>query len=305
MTELNLTRLRYFSTIVRVGNLRRASEVLHIAQPALTRHVQLLERELDVVLLTRTPHGVVATEAGELLARGSDPLIQMSAQLSADVRSRAEVPRGVVRIGALPVITTLYLPAAIAACHSAWPQIRFRISQGNPRTLYGMVVEGSIDMAVCPLYSEHTDLEFEPLYYEDMWLVAKPGMIKTKGRRKSMEPADLAGVPLIISHYLHDQLERLIGADAMNVMVELDAMMPTDMIVTGVGAYVGPPSVHWQAIQSGQLEGRRIVGMRTCRGLIKKKARPRTAAMQIVAAQLRQSIADFAGSAGSPISLVK
>ena len=69
MTDLR--RLQYFVAVARERNFTRAAERLHVAQPALSRQVKLLERELGVELLHRTTHEFELTEAGEfLLERG-------------------------------------------------------------------------------------------------------------------------------------------------------------------------------------------------------------------------------------------
>ena len=65
MTDLR--RLQYFVQVARERNFTRAAERLHIAQPALSRHVRLLEQELGVELLFRTTHEFELTEAGEFL----------------------------------------------------------------------------------------------------------------------------------------------------------------------------------------------------------------------------------------------
>ena len=58
--------------IAELGSITRAASHLHVAQPALTRHVQRLEEELDVVLFTRANRGVRLTEAGQKLLEGRD-----------------------------------------------------------------------------------------------------------------------------------------------------------------------------------------------------------------------------------------
>ena len=66
---MDLRQLRYFIAIVEQGSFSKAAETLNVAQPALSLHVRNMEAELGSALLFRSPQGVVATEAGEILIR--------------------------------------------------------------------------------------------------------------------------------------------------------------------------------------------------------------------------------------------
>ena len=68
---MDLRQLRYFIAIVEQGSFSKAAEFLNVAQPALSLHVRNLESELGCALLFRSPQGVVATEAGDILVRNA------------------------------------------------------------------------------------------------------------------------------------------------------------------------------------------------------------------------------------------
>jgi DNA-binding transcriptional LysR family regulator len=67
MGDLDLWRLRSFLTLADELNYGRAAEVLHIAQPALSRSIATLERELRVTLFERSRSGTHLAAAGESL----------------------------------------------------------------------------------------------------------------------------------------------------------------------------------------------------------------------------------------------
>jgi len=64
---LELRQLTYFVAVAEEGSFTRASERLYIAQPAVSRQVGHLERELGARLFARRPDGVRLTRAGEAL----------------------------------------------------------------------------------------------------------------------------------------------------------------------------------------------------------------------------------------------
>lgn len=97
MSELR--RLRYFLAVAEERNFTRAAERLHIAQPALSRQVRELERELGVELLVRTTHKVEPTEAGRMLLERGPALLASADSLWRGVREFADGRIGSVNLG--------------------------------------------------------------------------------------------------------------------------------------------------------------------------------------------------------------
>ena len=64
---MELYQLRSFAAVAEAGHLTRASEKLHISQPALSAQIKALEDELGVALFERTPSGMTLTTAGQRL----------------------------------------------------------------------------------------------------------------------------------------------------------------------------------------------------------------------------------------------
>ena len=94
MTDLR--RLQYFVAVAQERNFTRAAEHLHVAQPALSRQVRLLEQELGVELLHRTTHEFELTEAGQFLFERGPALLAAAEELWRSVRSYGTGERGEV-----------------------------------------------------------------------------------------------------------------------------------------------------------------------------------------------------------------
>jgi LysR family nitrogen assimilation transcriptional regulator len=278
--DLNLTRLRYFATVARLGNFRRAAEILHVAQPALSRHVQLLEEDMGVELFARTARGVTLTEAGKVLMEGSENLVRQSTVLRDEVRARTSVPRGTVRIGALPSIAQKLLPGAIAQVRARYPEIRFTLTHGYTEDLRERLLADKLDITLLTEFTRQQDLLAQTLYREDMWLVSLPAL----RRRRLLKPADLAGVPLMVPQFLRMELERHLPAADLNIVVELEASVPmVELVETGVVSYFGPPLAMWDEITAGRLAGVPVQGFSLTRALARHKNRPPTTATLILA----------------------
>ncbi len=71
---MDIRVLKYFLAIAREENITRASEVLHIAQPSLSKQIIELEKELGKKLLIRGKRKVTLTDSGVLLKKGQKKL---------------------------------------------------------------------------------------------------------------------------------------------------------------------------------------------------------------------------------------
>jgi LysR family nitrogen assimilation transcriptional regulator len=102
---MTLTQLRYFVAVARSKSLSRAADELHIAQPAITRQLKLLETELEAVLFTRHHRGVELTDAGRQLLDRAEFQIHSFDRIRGEFRALSFAPTGRIRIGCPPALT--------------------------------------------------------------------------------------------------------------------------------------------------------------------------------------------------------
>jgi DNA-binding transcriptional LysR family regulator len=198
---MELRHLRYFVAVAGIGNLSRAAAQLRVAQPALTRQVRDLERELDVALLERHSRGVTPTLAGEAFARGA---MRVLADLTAALEraeATAEGVQGRVVVGALrAVIVHGFAAHLVEALQAEHPEITVTLRELDFRDLLDALVDGSADAVIgvepedgglvvsAPLWVEVTDQALLPAGHH---LAA----------RASVTAADLSELPLVIPRF--------------------------------------------------------------------------------------------------------
>lgn len=163
-------RLQYFLRIAEEGSITAAAGLLGIAQPALSRQLQLLEEDLGVSLFRRTRRGVELTDAGERLrASTAGPLRQLdlAVQYVASPLARLErtmclgLPETAVDVLAAPLISSLSV---------AFPNARFSMTAGNTDTLVEAMLKGAVDAAlISPVPDER--VFYREMLQEDLILV--------------------------------------------------------------------------------------------------------------------------------------
>lgn len=141
-------RLLYFLAVAREGSFSRAADVLHVAQPAVSRQVALLEAEVGVQLLERSPAGVTPTEAGaRLLERGS-ALEREAVALHDELRAFGLGVRGSVTLGYSTSLGYGTAPLLIEALRRRLPEVEV-VPRLLPTPELGAAVQGGdLDLAL-------------------------------------------------------------------------------------------------------------------------------------------------------------
>jgi DNA-binding transcriptional LysR family regulator len=147
-----LRRLRYFVAVATERNFTRAAERLHVAQPALSRQVRLLERELGVDLLRRTTREVTLTEAGRFLLDRAPGLLNASDDLWRSVRSFAAGEQGSVVLGYGTSAGYETAPRLLEAIARELPALELTARVMATADILDAVGEGAIDAGLvrCP-----------------------------------------------------------------------------------------------------------------------------------------------------------
>jgi DNA-binding transcriptional LysR family regulator len=148
----DLRRLQYFLAVARERNFTRAAEQLHVAQPALSRQVRLLEQELGVELLHRTTHEFELTEAGAFLLQRGPAVLAAADDLWRIARTYGNGERGsvVIAYGASASYETA--PRLLEALAARHPGVQVTTSVKSVGEIVAGVNQGSIDLGLirCP-----------------------------------------------------------------------------------------------------------------------------------------------------------
>lgn len=192
---MKLRQLEYIVTIAELGSFSRAASKLRIAQPAISRQVQLLEEELDARLFHRDGHGAIPTRAAQALCQTARGIFKQLDAVKAEIADLKENPVGTVKLGVSPSLSQYFASYLVDDVTVRFPNIALKITEGWTGLLYDWLVNDHIDLGI--IYSSQaTDhLVLEPLLTEDVYLIAAKGAAAPKGEC-SLEQA--ARLPLIV-----------------------------------------------------------------------------------------------------------
>ena len=254
---MDMHRLRYFLRIADEGSLTRASDVLGIAQPALSRQIRLLEETLGVQLFARTPRGMQLTEEGEQLrAAIAGPLSQVELAMQNIGSPWAQVGGGVV-LG-MPETTAWILGAPLLArLARKFPKVAVATVVSHTRDLIERMLAGEVDIAIVGGPTLDERLFTSELVVEDLVLAGGPESGLSPEAPQAF--ADLAQLPLVIPRSEHG-LRGLLVKTALTQSVSLNVRFETDsvglqrnLIVAGDALGILPLSVIRHDVAAGRL----------------------------------------------------
>jgi LysR family carnitine catabolism transcriptional activator len=158
-----LSKLRTFVAVAEHKSFRKASEQLHLSQPALSLHIRDLEEALQVPLFHRTTRSVTLTSEGErFLIRAHRVLDELESAV-VELQDQASRLRGRVVISCLPTIAYHVLPKAIASVAMEYPGVDIRVFDEVNAPLLRRVLSREADFGIGPRPEREDDLEFSPI----------------------------------------------------------------------------------------------------------------------------------------------
>ena len=149
---MELRHLRSLVTLAREGNFTRAARGLRIAQPALSQQIRALERELGVLLVSRTNRTSGLTEAGARLVARAERILLEVQDASHEMRAQAGEEGGTVRIGcALQTLVEGRLPPLLASFRQRHPRTRIVLREVHTRQVFELLHRGEVDLGLIHL----------------------------------------------------------------------------------------------------------------------------------------------------------
>jgi LysR family nitrogen assimilation transcriptional regulator len=262
---MDTRRLESFVKIVDVGSITRASDILHIAQPALSQQVSALEAQLKCKLLTRSKQGVVPTAAGRALYQHAHVILRQVDLATAAVAVSGRAPAGRVTVGLAPLTSgsALALPL-LREVRRRYPDIVLYVNQHFGGVLSEAIMTGRMDMAYIYDTGPRRGVELQPVLTEQLFVVGPPDAGLGDPDADTVTLTELQHAPLLLPSPVHTIRQAVDGAfDQAStrpaIAAELDSVLIMMQAVReGLGAAVLPGSVR-RFYDVGDLSARRIV----------------------------------------------
>jgi LysR family transcriptional regulator, regulator of abg operon len=174
---MKLTHIRDVLAVAEFGSLRAAGRHLGVAQPAVTRSIHEIERELGVSLFERHARGVRLTAMGQAFVRRAETVQCELRRASEEIEQLKGRSTGQVAVALSSASAIALMPSAIAAFRKRYPDALLKVSEGLFQAVEGEIMEGRLDFYVGPFDPaiSPTQLSVEKLFDNQRMVVARKG----------------------------------------------------------------------------------------------------------------------------------
>ncbi|MBI5846498.1 MAG: LysR family transcriptional regulator [Nitrospirae bacterium] len=269
---MDIYQLQVFSSVYRLRSFSRASEELHITQPAVSMHIKRLEEDLGIRLFDRSGQKTIPTKEAVVLHERAEELISKLNDIKDDLRQEKSDIEGLLTIGTSSSTGAYMIPFIAAEFQKLHPKVFFQLVVKGAPEIYRRLISGELPVGVVEDKKEREGIVVQHSIIDEMVLVAAPEQIK----KKVITPLGIFRIPLLMreddsdarksmekQHMLHN-----IALKGLNVVAILGS---TDSLKEAVKAGLGAAIISRFAVkgdlEAGLLEEIRIRGVKMKRPL--------------------------------------
>ena len=260
---MELRQLRYFVTIVDYGSISRASGILHIAQPALSHQLQLLERDLEAPLLHRSSRGVTPTEAGKKFYQHAQAILKQVLDARASVTQTTNNPTGTVALGIPQSVSGVLALPLLKAVHERYPSVTLQLTEELTANLVEPIKSGRLNLAILFDERQYPTLSVTPLVEEELVFITPAGVSHVVDNN----PIELAAAlsSRLILPDKRNGVRPIIDSAASDSSIELRDVVEINSVtilrsalLADIGATIAPASAFISDLESGALRSQVI-----------------------------------------------
>jgi len=171
---MDISKLRIFTTVARIGNFTRAAELLYLTQPTVSQQLATLEAQIGAPLIERLPRRLKLTPAGEALLPYAEQILALADAGAEAARAAAGLADRTLRLGAGHTLATYLLPDLLSRYRARYPKRVVRISVGNTAELLELVASDAVELALVGSPADHPKLEVRPFMHDRLVVIVAP-----------------------------------------------------------------------------------------------------------------------------------
>lgn len=188
-------KLRVLCTVAETKSFSKASEIIHLTQPAVSLQIQALEEAFETKLFDRTSSTVTLTPAGEILYNYAKQILGLYASIDKDIGAVTGLVKGSISVGASTTIGNYLLPAVVSDFMRAFPKIKIHLLVGNTKRILEFLKAGNLNLGLVEGEVTKYKVMTEKLVADELSLIVAP--FHPWAKKKEVSINDIKKEPFI------------------------------------------------------------------------------------------------------------
>jgi DNA-binding transcriptional LysR family regulator len=189
-------KLRVFCAVAETKSFSKASELIHLTQPAVSLQIQAMEELYETRLFDRSGNTINLTPAGEILYKRAKEILALYAEAERNISEITGAIKGSLSIGASSTIGNYLLPTIITAFKKKVPQVNVSLVVNNTKTITEKLNAGEIDIALVEGDVSKQRFSVETLISDEMVVIMSPA--HPWAERRNIPAIELTKEPLVL-----------------------------------------------------------------------------------------------------------
>ncbi|HWT76976.1 MAG TPA: LysR family transcriptional regulator [Mobilitalea sp.] len=164
------SQIEYMLVLAEERSFSKAAKRLNVTQPSLSQLIQNLEGQLDVQLFDRSTCPIRLTQAGEIFVDAALKMKLEEKNMMKRLSDLQELKTGSLKIGTTPFRASCLLSKSIAAFQKRYGGVAVSVVEGNLPELEAGIINGTLDLVICPTPSSTSGYHIEELATEKVYL---------------------------------------------------------------------------------------------------------------------------------------
>ncbi len=173
-------KLKVFCTVADVKSFSKASEIIHLTQPAVSLQIQALEDYYETKLFDRTSNNVTLTPAGEVLYKYAKEILSLYTDAEKNICTLTGLVKGGIVIGASSTIGNYILPKVLTDFRKSNPRLKFDLHVGNTKRVIYLLNSSNIDIGLIEGDVTSSKIVTEQLLDDELFIIISSNHLWSK-----------------------------------------------------------------------------------------------------------------------------
>jgi DNA-binding transcriptional LysR family regulator len=254
---LDSRQVRAFCVLARTGSFTQTARELHLTQSGISHSMKALEGDVGCRLLDRLGKKVVLTQAGEQFLAHATKILQEMENARESLAHLGKWGRGRLRLGVSTTACQHLIPPVLREFKESFPDHAIMIEPGDTPEMVAALLRHKIDLALSLEPDKEPQLEFHPLFTDELHFIVSalhPWVKAGRGEREEIPKQSYilynkksVTFRIVEEYFRREQM-------VLNTVIELGSMEATkELVKLGVGVSILAPWIAKKEIEEGSL----------------------------------------------------